>query len=164
MKLNKVDRNSMPQRKGKCMSQTVLIVEDDTIFHGLYGRMLRYSSTQVDFVATLSEALEKLESTQYDAVITDLRLTASDHNEGLLVIDHIVNHTPDCPIVLTTGADAIIAARDVQSLPNIWILLKPFNRQDFKELLSGIGIAIDDQRTGYLRPRVSDANSSDLPQ
>src|SRR5947207_5394666 len=87
----------------------ILIVddEDDTLF--VFSRLLRrLESCPVDAVRTLDEAAEALRGRRYSVVVTDLRLTGADSEEGLRSEEHtseLQSHTElVCRLLLETEA------------------------------------------------------------
>jgi two-component system sensor histidine kinase UhpB len=93
----------------------VLVVEDDPSYGLLLQSILEeseYGPFEVTHIRWLSEALEALRRTHFDAIILDLSLPDSI---GLDTLSAVLAHAPDAPvIVLTALADESLGIRAVQ--------------------------------------------------
>jgi len=82
----------------------ILIVddEDDTLF--VFSRLLRrLESCPVDAVRTLDEAAEALRGQRYSVVVTDLRLTGADGEEGLDILRLARDSGGETEVIVVTG-------------------------------------------------------------
>jgi DNA-binding response OmpR family regulator len=83
----------------------LLVVEDELsmvlAMHDYFG----HAGFHIDCAAGPSEALRLLDQHAYDAVITDLHLTAQRRAEGLAVAAYAREKDPAAFIVLLTGYD-----------------------------------------------------------
>lgn len=93
----------------------ILLVEDNETHAHLILRYLRKaasSKNQVEQATTVADALEKLESNDFDAVLLDLSLPDSPIHETL---ERVIPHTTTIPvIVLTSLNDVDFANKAVQ--------------------------------------------------
>lgn len=80
----------------------ILIVDDDTALLEALPRALklRLNGIQIDTSDNAADALERIESTDYDAVVTDIKMPGMD---GLAVLGEIKRLRPKTPTVLITG-------------------------------------------------------------
>jgi len=67
-----------PAASGLCGRDTVLVVDDEPAITELLGLMLAAEGHRVETATTAAAALEKLGSTPYDIVLTDLRMPGGD--------------------------------------------------------------------------------------
>ena len=81
----------------------VLIVDDDPATLEVLTVILRRTLKDLQVEGTHSPmiALERVQTTQYDAVLTDLRMPGMD---GLQLASHIHAIQPNTPVILITGA------------------------------------------------------------
>ncbi len=101
----------------------VLFVEDDQQFAEMVGEMLRRSGKgryQVESVATLGQALQRLGEERFEVALVDLYLPDS---EGLETVQRLRREAPALPIVILTGRKDATLARDALQ----------FGAQDFLE-------------------------------
>ena len=110
----------------------VLVVEDDPTLLALYGHMLDDAKVSFDLCSNGHEALERLSTTFYDLVITDLNLPGLD---GISLLQWIQQHRPATTAVVVSGdggADRILAAmrRGAKDY-----LVKPFPLPEFFEMI-----------------------------
>lgn len=106
----------------------VLIVEDDLPLMDLYCRMLEELNLQVDTSSNGHDALEKLSTTSYNLVLTDLNLPGLD---GISLLEWIQRHSPATNAVVISGdggAGRILAAMRGGAKD---FLLKPFKLPEF---------------------------------
>lgn len=111
----------------------VLLVEDDLQLLNLYGRILEEWKLQFDQCTDGHSALEKLSSTSYTLVITDLNLPGLD---GISLLKWIQKHRPMVAAVVISGdgrAERILAAMRGGAKD---FLVKPFSLTDFQEMVT----------------------------
>ena len=84
------------------MSARILIVDDDTaLLEALPDAMaLRMNGITIDTCETAPGALDKIRQTDYDVIVTDIKLPGMD---GLELLDEIKLLRPGTPTVLITG-------------------------------------------------------------
>ena len=79
---------------------TVLFVDDETGFLDVMGRRLRRRGFTATLASSGEEALEAVHLTQFDIVVTDLKMPGMD---GLTLMDHLRQRVPQTPVILLTG-------------------------------------------------------------
>ncbi len=80
----------------------LLVVDDEVQYLGSLGRAFS-GSFEVDTAETLEQSVAKLDSNNYDAVLTDLQLT-SGGSEGMEVITYARKKLPRAVIVMNSAA------------------------------------------------------------
>lgn len=109
----------------------LLVVEDDPVLLDLIARFFAQSGIRADLAADGREALEKLSSSFYDMVFTDLHVPVMD---GLSLLDWIKKRHPCTKVVIISGdntPEKIIMAMRSGALD---YLLKPFRMVDLLEV------------------------------
>jgi DNA-binding NtrC family response regulator len=114
----------------------ILIVDDDpALLEALPEALrLRFDRIHVDTCLTGMAALERIESNDYDAVITDIRMPGMD---GLALLAAIRETRPGIPTLLITGhgeGDMAARAREAGAYD---YLLKPIDRDQLVTSLEG---------------------------
>jgi response regulator RpfG family c-di-GMP phosphodiesterase len=119
---------------------TVLVVDDNEGALRLAERALGRFGHQVDTAASVPEALERLERTRYDVVITDLRMPGAS---GLDLLGELRERWPETRAILMSAhaapADAALAIEHGIDR----LLLKPFR---LDELRAGVEKALAERR------------------
>ncbi|WP_447979657.1 response regulator [Candidatus Nitrospira bockiana] len=105
----------------------ILIIDDDPAVLTALPEMFRLwmPGTVVDLCGSARVALDKVEATDYDAIISDIRLPDMD---GLLLLDEINTLRPHTPTLLITGyGDQTLAMQALRAGAYDYIL-KPVDR------------------------------------
>ena len=84
------------------MTARILLVDDDRMLLEALPEMLRLrmSEVEVEAVDDATEALARIAATDYDAVVTDIKMPGID---GLALLERIRDLRPDVPTLLITG-------------------------------------------------------------
>src|ERR687887_2877624 len=84
------------------MEARILIVDDDVALLDALPRALRLrlDGVEIDTVDNAREALERIERTDYDAIVSDIKMPGID---GLAVLGEIRRLRPKTPTLLITG-------------------------------------------------------------
>lgn len=85
------------------MRQRLLLVEDDAGVREGMRNYLQGRGYEVDCAARVCEAKTLLARAGYQAVVTDLQLTAGEGAEGLAVVAETRRRWPGTRIILLTG-------------------------------------------------------------
>lgn len=108
----------------------ILVVDDDPVLLQVLPETLRLRMPQLNIDTCLSgeQALEHLQKTDYDAVITDIKMP---HLDGLALLSKIQAQWPSLPIILMTGhGEEELANRGLQAGAFDFIH-KPIERDPF---------------------------------
>jgi two-component system, NtrC family, response regulator AtoC len=89
------------------MKGRVLVVDDDLDMCQMLETALGKSGFEVSFRVAAAEALDLLETRDFDVVVTDLRMGGMD---GLALCERIVAGRPDVPVVVITAFGSMDAA------------------------------------------------------
>ena len=103
----------------------ILIVddEDDTLF--VFSRLLRrIDGCPVDAVRTLDEAAEALRDNRYGVIVTDLRLTGADSEEGLDIL-RLARDAGGAEVIVVTGYGSPSAMTKAYQLGAAYYFEKP---------------------------------------
>lgn len=81
----------------------ILIADDEEAILFSYQRLLRSAQVEVDTCASLEAAIALIRANNYSAVITDLRFSPCQEDEGLEILRQVRKYTPATPVILMTG-------------------------------------------------------------
>jgi signal transduction histidine kinase/GGDEF domain-containing protein len=103
----------------------ILVVDDDkTIRDLLYQTLTQFGTFQVELAKDGEEALRKIEESQFDLVLTDMRMPKMD---GLQLVDEIAKRKPEIITVLMSGQATIDSAVEGVRRGASDFVTKPFN-------------------------------------
>ena len=112
----------------------ILLVDDDQTLREHLSDLLKDHEWQVEEASNGAEALRKLHTTHYDAVLSDVFTPEMD---GYQLIRAIRNRWSDMPVVMMSGGYAALNAKLATELGSklgaTQILQKPFSRRDLYE-------------------------------
>jgi CheY-like chemotaxis protein len=108
----------------------VLVVDDEPTVRELLDGLLKHCGYTTHLAASGEEALECLDKTHFDLVITDLHMPGMNGEE---LAAEIQNRGLGTPVVLVTGDPKASA-----QLPVHRVLQKPFSLRQLKAALSGL--------------------------
>jgi two-component system response regulator HydG len=105
----------------------ILLIEDDVAFCKLLEKFLIKKSFEVMTAFSAAEAKSKITNTEFDLIITDLRLPDYD---GILLMTEIKATHPAVPVLLMTGySDVSTAVKAIKNGAADYIS-KPFNPEE----------------------------------
>jgi signal transduction histidine kinase len=113
----------------------ILLVDDDPALLQALPRMLslRMSGVEVETANSAQVALTMIEQHEYDAIVSDIKMSGMD---GLDLLAKVQEHHPETPVVLITGhGDHELAIQALRGGAYDY-LLKPIDRDDFIAALS----------------------------
>ena len=110
---------------------TILVVEDERTLRKLVCDILA-ASHECQAVRTAEEGLELLADTDFDVVITDVKLPGMDGDEFMRRA-HEMN--PSLPVIVISGGYAYDDARFVEA-GAFGYLLKPFRAKELEDLVA----------------------------
>lgn len=109
--------------RGEMERPRVLIVDDEQTVRDLVAKTLSMADYDVDTAPDGPSALDRLNSTEYDLLITDLKMPGMD---GLSVIREVRRRSTELPIVIITGYSTEASAIEAINLGVSGYLTKPF--------------------------------------
>jgi DNA-binding response OmpR family regulator len=110
------------------MGTKILIVDDEEQVRTYLSKVLSITGDfSVEVAETAEEALEKIQSMDFDLVLVDLKLPKMD---GLQLITEIVNFKPEILTVLITGRASIDSAVEAMKRGASDYITKPFDHDD----------------------------------
>lgn len=118
------------------MGKRILVVDDEVVVLAAVSNALKKTGYRIDTAGSAEEALDLLENTSYDVVITDLLMPDID---GLDLLERIHQLGVGAQMIMITGYPSVESALRAKQLGAFEYVTKPFTRQ---ELLSVVVRAI----------------------
>jgi two-component system response regulator HydG len=114
--------------------RAILIVDDEESLRLTFAMFLRREGfKQVQTAATLQEAIEAIEQTSFDLIITDIVLEA---DKGTDLLRHIRETGVNCPVVMITGFPNLDSASEAVRYGAFDYVSKPVNKEKLLKLVS----------------------------
>lgn len=113
------------------ITASVLVVDDEGANRYSVCKTLRRVGYDVHEAASGEEALQQLERTQFDVVLTDIRMNPG--MDGVELLRHIKQQSPDAIVILMTGFASLPSAVEAIRLGAHDYLIKPSSSQDLRQ-------------------------------
>ena len=107
----------------------ILLVDDDTTALDLMCEILSEKDYEVDTSSYVDEAVEKLKSQHYHALITDLKMPSKS---GIELLEHVVSTYPDIPVIMLTAYGTIQSAVEALKKGAFDYVCKPFTPEELE--------------------------------
>jgi DNA-binding NtrC family response regulator len=115
------------------MTEKVLLVDDEMEFLELMEERLTARGIEVATSSSAEEALKKIETDLFDAVILDLQMPGID---GLEALKQIKERRPEIQVILLTGHATVEKGVEAIKLGAMDFVEKPANLEALEEKIS----------------------------
>jgi two-component system NtrC family response regulator len=113
--------------------ETILVVDDEKNYLVVLSAFLSEEGYETLTADNAQHALEIVESTDLDLVLTDMKMPSMDGIELLRRIKEIV---PDLPVVMMTAYGTVEKAVEAMQLGAVNFILKPFQNETLKQIVA----------------------------
>jgi DNA-binding NtrC family response regulator len=110
----------------------ILIVEDEFIARENLEHILQKEGYHIVSLDSGAKALKELEKTEYDLVMTDLRMQQVD---GMQVLEHTRKLHPDTEVIMITGYATVSTAVEAMQKGAYHYLAKPYKIEEVRILV-----------------------------
>ena len=111
----------------------ILLVEDSDEVSCITIEYLQELGHQVVAVSAAEKAIDQLQTTAFDAVMTDIRLPGMS---GIELARTLVKHYPNLPVILASGYGAInVEFLMGEKLRTVLVLPKPYDLPELERTL-----------------------------
>jgi len=107
--------------------RSILVVDDDNAMREMMVSMLESAGIRARAAASAAAALEALKETEFDVVLSDIRMPGRD---GIELLGEIRELRPDTPVVLMTAFGSIDSAVAAMRAGAFDYIPKPFKRDE----------------------------------
>ena len=122
----------------------VLLLDDDPIV----GKRLKPALTKIGCEVEVFEdsrmALERIDQTDFDIVITDIRM---DEVDGIEILEHVHRKSPRTRVIMITGYAMMSLAKKAMEKGAFDFIAKPFKPDDLRRVVAraadALGLAVD---------------------
>jgi two-component system NtrC family response regulator len=112
--------------------ETILIVDDEKNYLVVFGTFLSEEGYETLTADNAQSALEIVESTDLDLVLTDMKMSPMD---GIELLKSIKERVPDLPVVMMTAYGTVEKAVEAMQLGAFNFILKPFQNETLKQIV-----------------------------
>lgn len=112
--------------------ETVLIVDDEKNYLVVIGAFLSGEGYETLTADSAQHALEIVETTDLDLVLTDMKMPTMD---GIELLKRIKQKVPDLPVVMMTAYGTVEKAVEAMQLGAFNFILKPFQNETLKQVI-----------------------------
>lgn len=110
----------------------ILVLDDEPIVGNRLRPALAKSGYDVTAVTSGAEALRLIDETQFDIVVTDIRMEGID---GLDVLRHVRARSPRTLVIMITGFATVEVAREALTMGAFDFIAKPFKLDDLRRTI-----------------------------
>ena len=112
-----------------------MVIDDEPIVLKRLKTALEKSGYEVEIFLNGREAIERLNTSQFDIVVTDVRM---DEVDGIDVLNYVRKNTPETKVVIITGYATIEMAREALVKGAFDFIAKPFKPNDLREVIERV--------------------------
>ena len=152
------------------MKYRALIVDDERIIVNGIMRLPIWLTLDIEPVPAMTglQALELMEQSRFDLIITDIRMPEMD---GLEFISQMRKVYPDIPTVVLSGYDSFAYAKEAIHYGVVDYLLKPISQLDLSDTITRIFHGIEEKKEarqqeemlrGTVKQTIRDADAQQL--
>ncbi|NVL90470.1 MAG: sigma-54-dependent Fis family transcriptional regulator, partial [Desulfobacterales bacterium] len=112
--------------------ETILIVDDEKNYLVVLSAFLSGEGYEILTAETARQALEVMQTTDLDLVLTDMKMPAMG---GIELLKRIKERAPDLPVIMMTAYGTVEKAVEAMQLGAFNFILKPFQNETLKHIV-----------------------------
>ncbi|MCP4659113.1 MAG: response regulator [bacterium] len=120
------------------MAQRILVVDDEKALLRTIAKYFESLGYEVDCACEQEGAEALLGIVCYSLVITDLRLSEPNGNEGLKILGYVARHCPETPVVVLSAYASTQVLKEAGLLGAAALLQKPKALKELGRIVSGL--------------------------
>jgi EAL domain-containing protein (putative c-di-GMP-specific phosphodiesterase class I) len=128
----------------------ILVVDDEAMLLRAYSRVLIHAGFTVDTASDGHEAIDRLQKTRYDVVLSDIAMPGMD---GLALLRKIREYDPDVPVILITAVPTVSTAVRAIEYGALRYLIKPVDAETLENVVRS---SVKLNALGRVRRQISD--------
>jgi len=147
---------------GNSVERRILIVDDEPMIRNILKTVVEAEGFKADLAQNGQEALNRLQESCYQIVLTDMRMPVMD---GLCLLQQVRAHYEDTPVIMITAVGDATSAIEALSSGACDYVIKPFNVSELRnKVLSALDrrrfILENKQYQSFLEQRVQEQTAS----
>ena len=122
------------------MKKNILLIDDEELVTVSLRKLLNRQGYDVVTANDVALALQKIKETDFDLIVSDVRIPGADGIEGIQKIRSAIKklNKPSIPEILITGYADLDKYEKAMSLNVTKYLYKPFDNNEFLEIVKRI--------------------------
>jgi CheY-like chemotaxis protein len=117
----------------------IMILDDEPIVGKRLAPTLRKSGFEVEVFLNPNQALQRMDETEFDIVVTDFRM---DEIDGIEVLEQILSKCQNTRVILITGYATVEVAREALMKGAFDFIAKPFKPKDLKAVINKAALSL----------------------
>lgn len=135
----------------------ILLIDDEAIALSNLSHVLEHEGYRVTACKDGESGLAEMQSTEFDLVLTDFRMPGID---GMEVLRHIRETTPDVPVIMITGHASLDSAVTAMKAGAYHYIAKPFRLDEAREVVrSALDLRRIKRENKQLKQRLKDISN-----
>ena len=122
----------------------VMLLDDEPIVGKRLKPALTKIGCEVEVFEDSRKALERIDQTDFDIVITDVRM---DEVDGIEILEHVQQKSPRTRVIMITGYAMMSLAKKAMEKGAFDFIAKPFKPDDLRRVVAraadALGLAVD---------------------
>ena len=118
----------------------VLLIDDEPIVGKRLMSALTKMGCAVETFVNPKEAVERIDSKDFDIVVTDMRMPEID---GFQILSKTLEKKPDTKVIVITGYAMMSMAREAMEKGAFDFIAKPFKPDDLRKVISKAALAME---------------------
>ncbi len=110
------------------MNNEILIVDDNPDIRNILNELISDLGFKTRVAANFQQALSEIDKKLPDVALLDVKLSNTENNEGLKLLEHIKSKNKDIPVIIISGHANIEMAVDSLRLGAFEFIQKPFDK------------------------------------
>ena len=110
------------------MATEILIIDDNSDIRNILNELIQDAGYRTRLAANFNQGLSEIDKKLPDVAVLDVKLSNTENNEGLKLLDHIKNKNKDIPVIIISGHANIEMAVDSLRLGAFEFIQKPFDK------------------------------------
>jgi DNA-binding NtrC family response regulator len=138
-------------------SPHILLIDDEAIALANLTHVFEKEGYQVTACKDGESGLAEMQKQEFDLVLTDLRMPGID---GMDVLRHIRETTPEVPVIMITGHASLDSAVDAMKAGAYHYISKPFRLDEAREVVRGaLNLRKIKRENSELKQRIADLSN-----
>jgi len=111
----------------------ILLLDDEPIVGKRLKPALAKIGCDVEVFEDPKQALKRIDETEFDIVVTDIRM---DEINGIQVLEHVTKKSQRTKVIIITGYAMMSLAREAMKKGAFDFIAKPFRPDDLREIIA----------------------------
>ncbi|OGL47075.1 MAG: histidine kinase [Candidatus Schekmanbacteria bacterium RBG_16_38_10] len=121
----------------------LMVIDDEPIVGKRLKQLLEKTGYIVEAFTESSTAVEELEKTHFDIIVTDLKMDGID---GMKILEIARKKNPDTKVIIITGFSKMETAAEAFNKGAFDFIVKPFKIEELKQVIQKAEIELSENK------------------